>query len=68
MPVMLQVQNLRKTYGARVLLDDCSASFGSDQKIGVIGRNGAGKSTAIKTLMGLVERRAGQVVFARRLG
>lgn len=62
MPVMLQVQNLRKTYGARVLLDDCSASFGSDQKIGVIGRNGAGKSTLCKIIIGTEEKDSGQII------
>jgi len=62
MPVMLQVQNLRKTYGARVLLDDCTASFGSDQKIGVIGRNGAGKSTLCKIIMGTEEKDSGQII------
>ncbi len=62
MPVMLQVQNLRKTYGARVLLDDCSASFGSDQKIGVIGRNGAGKSTLCKIILGQEEKDSGQII------
>ncbi len=62
MAVMLQVQNLRKTYGARVLLDDCSASFGSDQKIGVIGRNGAGKSTLCKIILGEEEKDSGQII------
>lgn len=62
MPVMLQVQNVRKTYGARVLLDDCTASFGSDQKIGVIGRNGAGKSTLCKIIIGAEEQDSGQII------
>lgn len=59
---MLQVQNLKKSYGARVLLDDCSASFGSDQKIGVIGRNGAGKSTLCKIIIGDEEQDSGQII------
>ena len=52
MPVLLQVNKLHKAYGASVILDEASASFASDQKIGVIGRNGAGKSTLCRIITG----------------
>lgn len=50
--VLLQVNELRKTYGAATILDDATAAFGDDQKIGVIGRNGAGKSTLCRIITG----------------
>ena len=52
MPVLLQVNKICKAYGANVLLEDATASFSSDQKIGMIGRNGAGKSTLCRMITG----------------
>lgn len=52
MPVLLQISELSKSYGATVILDEAAASFSSEQKIGVIGRNGAGKSTLCRILTG----------------
>lgn len=52
MPVLLQINQITKAYGARVILDEATASFSSDQKIGMIGRNGAGKSTLCRILTG----------------
>jgi ATP-binding cassette subfamily F protein 3 len=52
MTVLLQVNELHKAYGAVTILDNASASFGDDQKVGVIGRNGAGKSTLCRIITG----------------
>lgn len=52
MTVLLQVNELHKAYGAVTILDRATASFGDDQKIGVIGRNGAGKSTLCRIITG----------------
>ena len=52
MPVLLQINQIHKAYGARIILDDATTSFSSDQKIGMIGRNGAGKSTLCRILTG----------------
>lgn len=52
MPVLLQINQISKTYGARSILDSATASFSSEQKIGMIGRNGAGKSTLCRILTG----------------
>ncbi|MBI4115368.1 MAG: ABC-F family ATP-binding cassette domain-containing protein [Candidatus Omnitrophica bacterium] len=52
MPVLLQVNQIHKSYGATVILDSATASFSSDQKIGMIGRNGAGKSTLCRIITG----------------
>ena len=52
MTVLLQVNELHKAYGVVTILDAATASFGDDQKIGVIGRNGAGKSTLCRIITG----------------
>lgn len=52
MPVLLQISQIHKAYGATVILDEATASFSSEQKIGMIGRNGAGKSTLCRILTG----------------
>jgi len=60
--VLLQLNNIHKRYGARVLFDGMSATFAMDQKIGVIGRNGAGKSTLCKIITGQEEADGGEIV------
>lgn len=62
MPVLLQVNQLHKAYGASVILEDASASFSSDQKIGVIGRNGAGKSTLCRIITGHESADGGAII------
>lgn len=52
MPVLLQINEICKAHGPTVILEGASASFASDQKIGVIGRNGAGKSTLCRIITG----------------
>jgi len=62
MPVLLQVKDLHKAYGASVILDEATASFASDQKIGMIGRNGAGKSTLCRIITGEEAADSGSVI------
>ncbi len=61
MKVLLQLNDIHKSYGARVILDGATASFEENQKIGVIGRNGAGKSTLCKIITGHEEEDDGSV-------
>ncbi len=61
MPVLFQLNNVTKYYGARPILENASASFSSDQKIGMIGRNGAGKSTLCKIVIGQEELDSGTI-------
>jgi ATP-binding cassette, subfamily F, member 3 len=49
--LLLQVKNLHKSYGSKIIFDDANVSIVENQKIGVIGRNGAGKSTLFKMIM-----------------
>ncbi|MEI8345688.1 MAG: ATP-binding cassette domain-containing protein, partial [Candidatus Omnitrophota bacterium] len=65
--VLLQLNNIHKSYGAHVILDGAGASFAENQKIGVIGRNGAGKSTLCKIITGHEEADAGTIVKSQSL-
>ncbi|MBF6327711.1 ABC transporter ATP-binding protein [Nocardia transvalensis] len=59
-PVVL-VEGLRKTYGSVLALDDVGLTIGRGEIFGLLGRNGAGKSTALDIICGLVEPTAGRV-------
>ncbi|MBI4432565.1 MAG: ABC-F family ATP-binding cassette domain-containing protein [Candidatus Omnitrophica bacterium] len=59
--VLLQLNNIHKSYGAHVIFDGAGAAFLENQKIGVIGRNGAGKSTLCKIITGHEEADAGTI-------
>ena len=62
---LLEVQGLRKTYPA-FRLEDVSFSVPEGAVMGLIGRNGAGKSTSLKSILGLVHPDAGRVeMFGR---
>jgi ATPase subunit of ABC transporter with duplicated ATPase domains len=58
---MISVSNLSLRYGKRVLFDDVNVKFTEGNCYGVIGANGAGKSTFLKILAGEIESTTGQV-------
>ena len=58
---MLQVNNLTLSYGKRVLFKDVNIKFRPGNCYGLIGANGAGKSTFLKILSGEIEQSAGDV-------
>ena len=64
--VMLAVSKLSAWYGAARILYDLDFAVGRGEVVALMGRNGAGKSTTIKAVMGLIERRTGQVRFLGR--
>lgn len=64
--VMLRVENLSAWYGAAQILYDLNFEVGSGEVVAFMGRNGAGKSTTLKTIMGLLARRSGRVCFNGR--
>ena len=68
---MIDVQNVTKVYathqGPHVVLNDTSASFPACTNVGVLGLNGAGKSTFLRILSGTEQPDAGQVVRSGRI-
>ena len=60
---MLSVENLSAWYGAARILYDLSFNVGRGEVVTLMGRNGAGKSTTLKAIMGLIARRQGGVRF-----
>ncbi len=61
MSVLLQVHQICKNYGSRIILEDATTSFSRHQKIGMIGRNGAGKSTLCRIITGEEEMDSGRI-------
>jgi ATP-binding cassette, subfamily F, member 3 len=60
---MLAITNLTKTYGRQVLLDNVSFSVGSGERIGLTGRNGTGKTTLFKLILGEEEPDSGEILI-----
>ena len=60
---MLDVLSLEAWYGQAQVLYGVSLGVGAGECVALVGRNGAGKSTTMKAIMGLMPRRRGRVVF-----
>jgi branched-chain amino acid transport system ATP-binding protein len=60
---MLTVENLRAAYGPSPVLFDLSLDVGAGEVATLLGRNGMGKTTTIRTIMGLLPARGGAVRF-----
>jgi branched-chain amino acid transport system ATP-binding protein len=60
---LLEVKSLNSYYGDSHILFDVSMRVEAHEVIALLGRNGAGKSTTLKSLMGLVRPRSGAVLF-----
>lgn len=59
----LDVQNLTKTFGAQVLFNKISFSIAEGQKVGLIAKNGTGKSTLLSILTGKEDYDSGEIVY-----
>ena len=63
---MLKIQNLRKSYGKRTVLDNVNMNIPKGKVYALIGPNGAGKSTIMKILTGLINKTSGSITFEGR--
>ena len=63
----LDVQNLTKSFGAHVLFENISFSVAERQKVGLVARNGTGKSTLLSILTGIEGYDSGEIIFRRDL-
>ena len=62
---MLQVNNLSLKFNTRVLFENVNLKFEKGNCYGVIGANGAGKSTFLKVLSGEIESTTGSIVMSK---
>lgn len=63
----LDVQNLTKRFGAQVLFENLSFSIAEGQKVGLVARNGTGKSTLMSVLMNREGYESGDIIYRRDL-
>lgn len=64
---ILQVENLYKTYGEKVLFDHISFTIAEKQRIGLIGVNGTGKSTLLKVIAGIESADTGEITHSNTI-
>ena len=62
----LSVEGLNSHYGPAHILFDVALEVGDGEVVALLGRNGAGKSTTFRSIVGLVEHRTGRIVFEGR--
>ncbi|MGO8918470.1 MAG: ABC transporter ATP-binding protein, partial [Stellaceae bacterium] len=64
---LVEVEDLHAYYGKSHILNGVSLSVGKGEVVGLLGRNGVGKSTTLKSIIGLVAARRGRVRFEGRV-
>ena len=62
---MIQISNLCKTYGSQELFEDVTFSINRKERIGLVGRNGFGKTTFFRLLLGEEEADSGKIIFPK---
>ena len=60
---MLEVKNLTKQYGEKVVVDDLSFSINEPGVYALLGTNGAGKTTSIRMILGMLAKNGGEVLW-----
>lgn len=63
---MLSVRNLQSAYGASQVLFDVGLDIGDGEVVTLLGRNGMGKTTTVRSLMGLLSPKGGEISFDGR--
>src|SRR5499433_431858 len=63
---MLRIEKLNVAYGESLILRDVDLEVGPGQVVCLMGRNGVGKTTLLKSIMGLLRPRAGRILFDER--
>ncbi len=60
---MLSIRGIHTSYGETAILRDVNIEIGKGRVVALMGRNGVGKSTLLKTVMGLVRPSSGSIIF-----
>jgi branched-chain amino acid transport system ATP-binding protein len=63
MSAMLEVKNIQVAYGKIVAVKDVSVTVNEGEIVTLIGSNGAGKSTTLRTISGLIKPKSGEIIF-----
>jgi branched-chain amino acid transport system ATP-binding protein len=66
MTALLDVEGLRAGYGSKEILFDVDIKVSEGEVVGIIGHNGAGKSTTLRAIFGMLSPQRGKVVFGGR--
>jgi ABC-2 type transport system ATP-binding protein len=61
LPLAIETNHLRKTFGGKVAVSDLTLSVASGEVFGFLGPNGAGKTTSVKMLLGLISPTSGEM-------
>ena len=64
MPTLLELRNLSAGYGAIEALREVSLTVEEGEIVALLGSNGAGKSTTLRAISGLLKPRGGEILFA----
>lgn len=67
MAELLKIKNLTVAYDLKIVLDNISFTVEENNFIGIIGPNGGGKTTLLKTILGLVKPASGEIIFSKKL-
>ena len=65
--MIMSIEGLKKSYGEKLLFSDVSFSINEDDKIGIVGVNGTGKSTFLRTIAGETSPDEGEIKPAKGL-
>ena len=60
---MLEVKNLKTGYGKKLIVDNVSLKVETEEIVALVGHNGAGKSTILKSILGVLPRWSGEIRF-----
>jgi len=63
---VIELKNTSKAYGEKNLFYDLSFKLGPKERVGIIGRNGLGKSTLLKVMLGMEDPDSGEVIIGNR--
>ena len=64
---IISIQNAHKSFGSEVVFDELNLQFRANEKIGMVGANGSGKTTILKLILGLTKPDMGDVVIEKGL-
>ncbi len=63
---MLEIEKLKVAYGQSVVIEDMSFKVGQNEILGILGRNGMGKTTLFRSLIGMIPTEAGKVTLGEK--